>query len=148
MKRFFITVLLAALALPAAAQFFKKNDELLEPEKAFRFSARAVEGGVEVRFQIADGYYLYRDKFRFAAEGNPAVRLGAPQFPPGIPHRDEFFGESQIYRKQVAVRIPAQGEGAFELKVVSQGCADVGVCYVPMDSQAALRLVGGTFADP
>ena len=148
MKRILLCWLVWALALPAQAQLFKKADELLEPEKAFRFSARAVEGGVEVRFQIADGYYLYRDKFRFAAEGNPAVRLGAPQFPPGIPHKDEFFGESQIYRKQVAVRIPAQGEGAFELKVVSQGCADVGVCYVPMDSQAALRVAGGTFADP
>ena len=148
MRRVFIGVLLAALALPAAAQLFKKNDELLEPEKAFRFSARAVDGGVEVRFQIADGYYMYRERFRFAAEGNPAVRLGAPQFPPGIPHKDEFFGESQIYRQQVALRIPAQGEGRFELKVVSQGCADVGVCYVPMDSQATLRLSGGTFADP
>ena len=143
MKRILLCWLVWALALPAQAQLFKKNDELLEPEKAFRFSARAVEGGVEVRFQIADGYYLYRDKFRFAAEGNPAVKLGAPQFPPGIPHQDEFFGESQIYRKQVAVRIPAQGEGAFELKVVSQGCADVGVCYVPMDSQASLLLTAG-----
>ncbi|HEX7217762.1 MAG TPA: protein-disulfide reductase DsbD [Burkholderiales bacterium] len=148
MKKLLIGLLVWALAAPALAQLFKKNDELLEPEKAFRFSARAVQGGVEVRFQIADGYYMYRERFRFAAEGNPGVQLGTPQFPPGIAHKDEFFGESQIYRKQVAVRIPAEGEGAFELKVVSQGCADVGVCYVPMDSQAALRLAGGTFADP
>ena len=43
--------------------------------------ARARRGAVEVRFAIADGYYLYRDRFSFAAEGNPAVRLGAPEFP-------------------------------------------------------------------
>ena len=134
-----------ALASPATAQLLRKADELLEPEKAFRFTARAIEGGLEVQFAIADGYYMYRDKFRFSAEGNPSVRLGAAELPRGTPHKDEFFGETETYRRQVTIRIPAQGEGRFDLKVVSQGCADVGVCYVPMDSQASLRLVAGTF---
>jgi thiol:disulfide interchange protein DsbD len=138
-KRSFLLVLLL-IAASASAQLFK-TDELLEPEKAFRFSARAADGEVEVSFAIADGYYLYRDKFRFAAESNPAVRLGAAQFPAGERHKDEFFGEVETYRRQVRVRIPAQGEGRFDLKVVSQGCADVGVCYVPMESRASLRLV-------
>ena len=134
-------LILCLAAGSAAAQLFgKKTDELLEPEKAFRFSARADGGAVEVRFVIADGYYMYRDKFRFAAEGNPDLRLGAPQFPVGTRHKDEFFGETETYRKQVTIRIPAQGEGRFELKVVSQGCADVGVCYVPMESHATLTL--------
>ena len=141
--------MLCLAAGPAAAQLFgKKTDELLEPEKAFRFSAHAAGGEVEVRFAIADGYYMYRDKFRFAAEGNPQVRLGAPQLPAGTPYKDEFFGETQTYRKQVAIRIPAQGEGRFELKVVSQGCADVGVCYVPMESQASLVLTAAGAAEP
>jgi thiol:disulfide interchange protein DsbD len=141
-KRFLVMLMLCLAAGPAAAQLFgKKTDELLEPEKAFRFSARASAGEVEVRFVIADGYYMYRDKFSFAAEGSPQVRLGAPQFPAGIRHKDEFFGETETYRKNVVIRIPAAGEGAFNLKVVSQGCADIGVCYVPMESQASLRLV-------
>ena len=139
-----LLVLIAWLAAgTAAAQLFKSSDELLEPEKAFRFSARATGGAVEVSFAIADGYYMYRDKFRFAAEGNPAVRLGAPEFPSGQRHKDEFFGEVETYRKQVRIRIPAEGEGRFDLKVTSQGCADVGVCYVPMDSQASLVLAAG-----
>ena len=145
MKRFFAAFLVFVLASSAHAQFFRKSaDELLEPEKAFRFSARVLEGAVEVRFAIADGYYMYRDKFRFAAEGNSGVRLGNPHFPAGARHKDEFFGEMETYRKQVVIRIPAQGEGRFDLKVVSQGCADVGVCYVPMESQASLQLVAGT----
>ena len=149
MKRFLWILMLCLAAGPAAAQLFgKKTDELLEPEKAFRFSARAAGGEIEVRFVIADGYYMYRDKFRFAAEGNPQVRLGAPQLPAGTPYKDEFFGETQTYRKQVAIRIPAQGEGRFELKVVSQGCADVGVCYVPMESQASLVLTAAGASEP
>jgi thiol:disulfide interchange protein DsbD len=142
-KRLLLAFLWLALASPAAAQWFKKADELLEPEKAFRFSARVLDGVVEVQFAIADGYYMYRDKFRFSSEGNPSVQLGAADLPRGARHKDEFFGETETYRRQVTIRIPAQGEGRFDLKVVSQGCADIGVCYVPMESQASLHLVSG-----
>jgi thiol:disulfide interchange protein DsbD len=115
--------------------------ELLEPEKAFRFSARMAAGPVvDVHFAIAPGYYLYRDRLRFAVEASAPVELGAPQFPPALPHKDEFFGETPIYRQQVSIRVPVRGEGPFELKVTSQGCADAGVCYVPMESRARLQV--------
>ena len=120
-----------------AALNLGSTDNLLEPEKAFRFSAQAADGAVEVRFAIADGYYLYRDRMKFEATG---ARLGKAEFPPGLTHKDEFFGEQQIYRKEVRVRVPAEAASAFELKVTSQGCADVGVCYVPMESTARLTL--------
>jgi len=141
-KRFLFLLVLLLVCTSAGAQlrFGGSADNLLEPEKAFRFSARALDGAIEVNFAIADGYYMYRDKFAFAAEGNSAVRLGAPELPRGARHKDEFFGEVETYRKEVRIRIPAQGEGRFDLKVVSQGCADVGVCYVPMESKASLRL--------
>jgi thiol:disulfide interchange protein DsbD len=125
----FLIAVFAAAAAGAA--------ELLEPEQAFRFSAREADGAVEVRFAIADGYYLYRDRLRFEATGN--VQLGKPEFPAAIAHKDEFFGDMPIYRNALRIRVPLQGDGAYELKVVSQGCADAGVCYVPMESHARLR---------
>jgi len=135
----FLVGLLAAAAASAA--------DLLEPEQAFRFSAREADRAVEVRFAIADGYYLYRDRFRFAATGN--VQLGKPEFPAALPHKDEFFGDMPIYRSQVSIRIPVQGDGPYELKVLSQGCADAGVCYVPMESRATLRAVAaGAAGEP
>jgi len=143
LKRIVLLLLALALAAPAAAQLKLGGgaDNLLEPEKAFRFSARALDASsVEVTFVIADGYYMYRERFKFAADGNPAVRLGAPEFPRGLVHKDEFFGETQVYRKSVRIRLPVEGEGRFDLKVISQGCADLGVCYVPMESGAALQL--------
>jgi len=142
-KRLLVAFLWLALASPAYAQLFKKTDELLEPEKAFRFSARTVaDDAIEVQFLIADGYYLYRDRFRFEARGS-GVGLGKPEFPPGLTHKDEFFGEMQVYRKEVRIRVPAQGAGNLDLKVTSQGCADAGVCYVPMESIATLRVAAG-----
>ncbi|MFL6572470.1 MAG: protein-disulfide reductase DsbD [Burkholderiales bacterium] len=143
MKRIVLLLLALALAAPAAAQLKLGGgaDNLLEPEKAFRFSARVLDASsVEVTFAIADGYYMYRERFKFAADGNPAVRLGAPEFPRGVAHKDEFFGETQVYRKNVRIRLPVEGEGRFDLKVMSQGCADAGVCYVPMESGASLQL--------
>jgi thiol:disulfide interchange protein DsbD len=116
--------------------------ELLEPEKAFRMSARALDATtVEISFAIADGYYLYRERFKFAADPGSRAKLGAPQFPSGIRKKDEFFGEVETYRKQVSIRIPVDNpEPVLNLVVTSQGCADIGVCYIPMDSKAAIRL--------
>src|SRR6266850_585671 len=134
-----LPLLLIALAPARAAD----TDELLEPDKAFRFSARALDAAtVEVRYAIADGYYLYRERFRFAAE--PAtVRLGEPQFSKGQIHEDKFFGKQETYRKEVRIRLPLEAAGAQRLKllVTSQGCADLGVCYVPQVQTSDLRLV-------
>jgi thiol:disulfide interchange protein DsbD len=138
-------ILLALCLIPlwAAAQ------DLLEPEKAFGFSARVLDDQtIEVYFAIANGYYLYKERFKFAAEDNPSIKLGAPELPRGIPHKDEFFGSTETYRKAVAIRIPVEGSGRFQLKVTSQGCADQGVCYVPMDSVAALDVSAGAAATP
>ena len=141
MKRFLL-VLCLLLSAPALRAY--GADDLLEPDKAFRLSAHALDAGtLEVRYRIAEGYYLYRDKFRFAAE--PAtVRLGPAQFPPGDVHQDQFFGRVETYRKDLRIRIPIDDAGGVDrvrLKVTSQGCADAGVCYVPYDQSAEIKLV-------
>jgi thiol:disulfide interchange protein DsbD len=152
-SRLLALLLLIVAGSPALAQFGlgAKSDQLLEPEKAFRFSARALDDAkLEVRFQIADGYYMYRERFRFAAAGGDA-RLGTPQYPAGKRHKDEFFGEMETYRQEVRIIVPAQARESFELTVVSQGCADVGVCYIPMESKARITLAsaaGGPAAQP
>ena len=137
MRRFLALLLLLAPAAHAAG-----GDELLEPEKAFRFSAQAIDPGtVEIRYRIADGYYLYRERFRFAAE--PAsVTLGPPRFPEGEIHEDKFFGKQVTYRREVRILMPLAAPGAdrMRLTVTSQGCADIGVCYVPQVQSADIRL--------
>jgi thiol:disulfide interchange protein DsbD len=143
LRRIIVFLSCLLLAAPALAQLKLGGsaDDLLEPEKAFRFSARTLDPStVEVSFVIADGYYMYRERFKFAAEGDSQVTLGAPELPPGKKHKDEFFGEVETYRKSVRILLPVKGEGRLDLKVTSQGCADVGVCYVPMESTAALRV--------
>ena len=145
-----ILVRLLALLVSLCAGFSHaavNEADLLEPEKAFRMSTRAVDDRtVEVKFDIADGYYLYRERFKFEAEpgiGGASVKFGTPDFPAGVKKKDEFFGEVETYRKQLIVLLPVEKTGGgdtLKLVVTSQGCADVGVCYVPMQTRASVKL--------
>jgi thiol:disulfide interchange protein DsbD len=123
-----IGALLACLLLPAA-----HAADVLDPEDAFRFSAAISDDGsaVETRFSIADGYYLYRERFGFAA--SDGTQLGAPEYPAGNIKFDETFNRRlEIYRGDVIVKLPVQTAGApFTLTAKLQGCADQGICYPP-----------------
>jgi thiol:disulfide interchange protein DsbD len=122
--------------------------DLLRPEEAFKASASA-QGGqtIEVRFEIAEGYYLYRDKFRFSVEADAfnGVRLGQALFPKGETIADETFGDVEVYYREVSIRLPVErnSSGALPLilQLTSQGCAaEVGVCYPPYKQTVNLDL--------
>ncbi len=134
---------IAALIAPLLTLGAEESYELLEPEHAFRFSASLIAPAtVEVRYSIAQGYYMYRDQFR--VEVMPGtVLIGATQMPKGIVKDDEFFGRVETYRGELSFRLellaPAPSQG-LDLTVTSQGCADVGVCFVPLTQRARLKL--------
>ena len=135
--------LLALLAVTARAGLFS-DDDLLPVEKAFALQAEAA-GPDRLRFTwtIADGYYLYRSKFRFRTD-TAGVTLGEPDFPPGKVKHAAFFGEVETYRGRVTVEVPVQRSAdapdVVTVAVVSQGCADIGVCYPPQEQRVKLTL--------
>jgi thiol:disulfide interchange protein DsbD len=136
----YILILLVAFASFARGA----EPELLEPDKAFRFSARLKDpSSIEVTYQIAPGYYLYREKLRFVL-APPSAKPGAAELPAGKKHRDEFFGEVETYRGNLSILLPFELADAtvpaITLIATSQGCADIGVCYVPHEQKAELRL--------
>lgn len=112
-------------------------DDFLDPEVAFKVSAKMLEPGMaEVTFSIADGYYLYRERLKFSSDD--AV-LGAPELPKGKVKFDETFQkEVETYRSSLVVRIPVQAAADFTLNVSRQGCADQGLCYPPMETPIKL----------
>ena len=132
-------VLLAFLCAPLV-----HGQEPLPPEQAFRLSARLLDAAtLVVRYDIAPGYYMYRDKFAF--EAAPAG-LGTPSLPPGEIKEDKFFGKVETYRDRVEATIPLQAAQALPavltLKATSQGCADLGICYPPQEQTVRLNLAG------
>jgi thiol:disulfide interchange protein DsbD len=121
-----------------------RAEEPLAPEQAFRFSAKAIDADtIEARWQIVDGYYMYRDKFKFALEGGT---LGTAKLPPGKMKEDDLFGKVETYRKEVKILLPVKATGAVTLKAVSQGCWDGGICYPPLNQDAKLELAAATGA--
>jgi len=136
---------LERLARSLGAQ--EAGGEFLPPDEAYRLSVRpAGPGLVEARWEIAEGYYLYRDKFRFepAAEG---VTVGEPRFPPAEEKDDPFFGRVQVYHEAVAVQLPVQApNGAAKLRITYQGCAEAGLCYPPITKTVTVQVQPGTVA--
>ena len=143
MKRFFawplgllMTFALFVMATQALAQ-----EDFLEPEKAFVFSARMeTPESLRIDFKIARGYYLYRERLGFAAEPADAVALGEPVLPKGEVKYDPTFDKNmEVYHRDLTVTIPLSQPGAaFTLNVAYQGCADAGLCYPPMTHQLAI----------
>lgn len=142
MMRVFGSLLLLFASLPP----LYAEEELLDPQVAFRFSANLITPDIlEVHYRIADGYYMYRDRYRFSVQPD-SIRLASPQFPAGEAHNDEFFGASEVYRNKVTIRIPIasslDSQQTIRLIAISQGCADVGVCYLPETQSADFVLLG------
>ena len=132
------SALWALLLLFGGLMVARAADNFLEPEKAFQFAARMVSADTaEVSFEVAKGYYLYREQFAFEAEG---ATLGATQIPPGKVKFDENFQKNvETHRDSLRIRVAVtSASGPFNLKVTSQGCADAGLCYPPMASLARL----------
>ena len=65
---------------------------------------------IEVRWQIADGYYLYRH--RTSVKADAAFTGATLALPKGKAYRDEFFGDVETYRQQLVgtlTGVPASG---------------------------------------
>ena len=123
-------------------------DDFLDPAVAFKFSASEKPGEIDVRYKVADGYYMYRERFAFAVKSGTAT-LGEAQLPAGKVHFDQTFNKDvETYRGELVIRIPVkQASGPFDIVVTSQGCADQGICYPPAEhvyhvTGAALQAAG------
>jgi thiol:disulfide interchange protein DsbD len=127
----FISCLLVVVMSAGVA---RADDDFLDPAVAFKFSATEQPGEVVVHYKIADGYYMYRERFAFATR-NGTVTIGDPQLPAGHVKFDQTFGKNvETYRNDLTIHIPVkQASGPFDLAVTSQGCADAGICYPPME---------------
>ncbi|WP_175963252.1 protein-disulfide reductase DsbD [Burkholderia pyrrocinia] len=129
-----LAVLLSFVLVLGGQSVARAADDFLDPAVAFKFSASESPGQVDVRFKVANGYYLYRERFAFAVKSGQAT-LGEPQLPAGHVKFDQTFQKDvETYRDEVVVHVPVkQASGPFELAVTSQGCADEGICYPPAE---------------
>ena len=144
MNRWLIIVLILFAGSARAAE-----PEILDPAVAFKVSAKVVsDSSLQVTYDIAPGYYLYREKFAFASE-SAKVKLGEANIPHGKVKQDEFFGRIETLRNQVRIVIPFSRDdntSGWNFSSTSQGCADVGVCFPPNTEKVTFN-ADGTVAE-
>lgn len=112
------------------------RSDFLPPDEAFRVSARVDGEVIHIRWVIADGYYLYKQKMQVTAE-SPDLVLAEANFPPGTTKADPYLGTQEIYIRQVegtaAVTRSDAGAHPLAIRLTYQGCAEAGLCYPPIN---------------
>ena len=89
---------------------------------------------MQVRWDMPDGYYLYRHQFAFQTRDPDQLQLGAAQIPPGKAKHDEYFGDVEVYYHSAEAVVPLTKLSSTvdtEIGITYQGCADAGLCYPP-----------------
>ncbi len=120
------------------------QEKLLPPDQAFRFSADVKDANtLHVDWQIAPGYYLYRDRFKFALLDSPDVELGVIDMAHGQIKQEEDV-PMEVFHSEVGLDLPLKRSssepGNILLHVKYQGCAEKGVCYSPIEKTVSLQL--------
>lgn len=145
LRRFTALCLLAGCTFPALALDEK---DLLPVDQAFALQAQApTRDRIELRWDIAPGYYLYRH--RTSVKAGPGFNAGELQMPAGEKKHDEFFGDVETYHRQLKANLPGTAEAGattVTLEVRYQGCADAGVCYPPQKRSVEVRLPAASAA--
>ncbi len=139
----FKIIFLCLLALISQSVVALSVDEPLPPNQAFKVSAKALAANqIEISWDIAEGYYLYRDKIHFESKTRQ-ISLAEPAFPAGQSKHDENFGDVVIYRNTLNVPVALtveNGASSLQLLVQYHGCADRGICYPPQKTTFDLKL--------
>lgn len=121
------------------SQFASNNQQFLPVDQAFRFDFEQQGNQLTLRFDIAEGYYLYQHRFSYEPE---YLIYGIDPLPEAISHHDEFFGETFIYRDSVEITLELGPTEQGEVLTFNyQGCADKGLCYPPARQEIPLQEV-------
>lgn len=118
--------------------------EFLPVAQAFVLDYRQQDNELLLNWSIADGYYMYRDKFKL---GGIAVNFSHPTYPASISIEDEFFGKTEVYYHQLQLKIPLSDidEDAI-FRVQFMGCAEAGLCYPPETIEIPLKQPGAAMS--
>ncbi len=117
--------------------------ELINPypvDSAFQVSAKIQNSEtLLVHWDIAPGYHLYKERFKFAISEPKDSIIGEITLPPGKKMHDEILGDYEAYHDSVDIPLPiSPTQTPIVLRIGYQGCSDNNFCYPPQLKQVTL----------
>jgi len=114
-----------------------EEPEFLDPDEAFIISAEVLNANqLQFSWEIADGYYLYRDNFRFDTKQSE-VTPGPAVISRGEIKEDPDFGRVEVLHHQANATLPLNRENTngmiLNMVVTYQGCKEDVICYPPVN---------------
>jgi len=135
----------AGVATPFGAD---KAVEFLTVDEAYQLQVEVqADHSIRLYWQIAPAYYLYQHRFNFTLTDALGDIELATEFPQALEKHDEYFGDVSVYYQYADLEIKPKRKSSFaRLEVVSQGCADAGLCYPPHKQYFDVDFDAGTAA--
>jgi len=115
----------------APQSFGDSNPSFLPVEQAYQAELLWNDDDLLLGWKIANGYYLYRERFQLSASANGKILGITTRFEDGKVKQDPYFGETEVYYHNTSIIISDIPTQPFTLSITSQGCADAGLCYPP-----------------
>lgn len=114
----FVLLVLLSIGGPALAL-----SPPMDMADAFKLSIDRTGMAATFRWQIAEGYYLYRESLQATNEDGTKLDLRTPA---GEMKDDPGFGNTEVYFGQAAATL---ADAPQTMKLTFQGCQDGGICY-------------------
>ena len=127
-----LSLIFPVLVSFAGNQFVDDKNTFLSVDEAFKILRvdEVDNQRLEIYMDIADGYYLYKSKFKII---HPEKLSHDIIYPEGMTKNDEYFGEQEVFYESIRLLIKFNSEllNKDDIQLKFQGCSEKGLCYPP-----------------
>ena len=119
------------------------EEEFLPPDVAFKLDLTAKDAdNVTADFKIVPGYYLYKQRIKFAIKDATTGTITTTELPTGEIKDDPNFGKQEVYHHDFSANLKLASANNPIIQATYQGCSEKGLCYAPQTKTFTIDLVG------
>jgi thiol:disulfide interchange protein DsbD len=132
-----------------SSTLYNKKNDFLSVDKAFKFKIYSFKDlkQLDIQFNIAPGYYLYKSKIDVIIDPILDFDLIKDK---GKIKEDEFFGKQEVFYGATTLKIIPKVELSKNYKVILkyQGCSEKGLCYPPVSKTINSNKINNYSSEP
>ena len=132
-----------------SSTLYNQKNDFLSVDKAFKFKIYSFKDlkQLDIQFNIADGYYLYKSKIDVIIDPVLVFDLIKDK---GKIKEDEFFGKQEVFYGATTLKIIPKVALSKNYKVILkyQGCSEKGLCYPPVSKTINSNKINNYSSEP